>query len=143
MAIYRSIIGTINDAKGTPVTSGTLKVKPLVPVTDGNTFISPEQVIVPIASGAFTLALVAPCIYEFIIEDLYEDSTWTFQATLSDSSLADISLAELYQEGRAEIADITDIITTFLGLWDTPNSFEGHAGKTLVVNATEDGIEFI
>lgn len=143
MAISRNIIGTIRNAKGDLVASGTLKVKPLVPVTDGNTFISPEQVVVPISAGLFTLDLIAPCTYEFIIEDMYEASTWTFEATLSDDSAADISLATLYQTGRAEIDDSMSIISTFLELLDTPNSFEGHAGKALVVNATEDGIEFI
>ena len=143
MAISRDIIGTIRNAKGELVASGTLKAKPLVPLIDGNTFISPEQVVVPISAGEFSLSLMAPCIYEFIIEDLYEASTWTFEATLSDDSAADISLAALYQAGSVEIDDTMSIITTFLELLDTPNSFEGHAGKTLVVNATEDGIEFI
>lgn len=31
---------------------------------------------------------------------------------------------------------------TFLGLDDTPNSYNGDSGKVLVVNSTEDGIEF-
>lgn len=143
MAISRNIIGTVKNAKGDLVASGMLKVKPLVPVTDGNTFISPEQVVVPISAGLFTLDLIAPCIYQFIVEDMYEESTWAFEATLSDDSPADISLATLYQTGRVEIDDSMSIISTFLELLDTPMSFEGHAGKTLVVNATEDGIEFI
>jgi hypothetical protein len=142
MAISRNIIGSIRNAKGDLVASGTLKVKPLIPVTDGNTFISPEQVVVPISAGLFTLDLIAPCIYQFIIEDMYEASTWTFEATLSDDSPADISLATLYQTGRAEIDDTIDIITTFLELVDTPGSFIDQEGKTLTVNSAEDALEF-
>lgn len=143
MAVYRNIVGTITDAQGDNVAAGKIKVKPLTPVVDANVFISPEEVVVNIADGSFTLTLVAPCIYQFIVEDQYEESMWSFQATLSDDSSADISIAALYYAGRIEMADDITPITTWLELLDTPDSYEGHAGKTLVVNVTEDGIEFV
>ena len=143
MAVYRNIVGSIKDAQGSLVASGRIKVKPLTPVIDGTAFVSPERVTVDVTSGLFDLTLVAPCIYEFIVEDIYEESMWTFVATLTDDSAADITLSELYAYGRVAIDDTVSLITTLLGLFDTPNSFEGQAGKALVVNGDEDGIEFV
>jgi hypothetical protein len=35
------------------------------------------------------------------------------------------------------------IVTEFVSLNDTPNSFTGNANKTLAVNSTEDGVVFV
>lgn len=40
------------------------------------------------------------------------------------------------------IGDIIALRNSFLGLPDTPNSFEGQSGKTLIVNDDEDGLIF-
>lgn len=56
-------------------------------------------------------------------------------------------LAELLE---AVCTDITDLesggggggATTFLGLTDTPSTYAGQAGKRVVVNGTEDALEF-
>lgn len=41
-----------------------------------------------------------------------------------------------------KIKEIITVVTTFLGLTDTPSSYTSQAGKLLKVNATPDGIEF-
>lgn len=40
-------------------------------------------------------------------------------------------------------AAISAMPTDFLGLSDTPSSYEGQASKTVKVKATEDGLEFV
>lgn len=42
-----------------------------------------------------------------------------------------------------KLAYVTDIVTTFIGLTDTPASYSGQAGKILKVNATPDALEFL
>lgn len=144
MTVYRTITGTIKDAQGAVIASGELKVKPLQPLTDDDTFLSPEEVTVTITNGTFTLSLAAPNNYDFLVIDQLDETVWNFKAPLDDDVDTDISLAELYLASRTEEdVDITALITQFLGLFDTPSSFVGQAGKALVVNGTEDGIEFV
>lgn len=142
--IYRTVTGPISGADGTLLASGTLKAKLLSPLVDGTTFIANLTVETPIAAGVVSLSLAAPGNYQFIVATDVGETLWSFQTFLEDSSAADISLAELYlQEITAGSTDNTEVFATFLSLLDTPLSFEGHAGETLRVNATEDGIEFV
>lgn len=144
MAVQRTITGTVADAQGTNIASGWIKIKPIAPLTDTTTFVSPEEVTVTVTNGAFTLVLYAPMVYDFLILDQFEETIWNFQAPLDDDSSDDISLAELYLASQdGEELDITTIITRFVELVDTPSlaDFVGKAGSYLVVNATEDGID--
>jgi len=144
MTVYRSITGLVKDAQGDVIPSGFIKVIPLQPLTDDTTFLSPEEVTVTVTDGVFTLSLAAPNNYDFLIIDQLDETIWNFKAPLSGDVDTDISLAELYLASRTEEdVDITALITQFLDLFDTPSDFTGHAGKALVVNGTEDGIEFV
>lgn len=141
--IHRNITGPLKDATDTLIASATLKAKLLSPLVDDDTFISPENIEVTVTDGVFTLSLAAPANYEFTLVSLTGDTLWNFQAPLDDTD-ADISIAELFSASQnGESADISTAITNFLALLDTPSSFAGQAGKTVVVNATEDGIEFV
>lgn len=42
----------------------------------------------------------------------------------------------------SQVADIHGDPSTFLDLTDTPNAYTGNAGNAVLVNATEDGLEF-
>jgi hypothetical protein len=140
--VYRNITGPVVDAEGNPA-NGFLVAKLLRPLIDSTTFISPEELRVDITSGDFTLVLAAPAVYDFQVKDIHDETWWNFQAPLSNESAADISLAELFVLTGYVEQTITLPISTFLGLLDTPLSFSGQAGKTLRVNGTEDGIEFV
>ena len=139
---YRNVTGPVHDAQGNVLASGTLQVKLRAPLVDGDTFISPVLLETTITAGAFTIQLAAPGNYDFTVVDTTNNTLWSFQAPLDDDVDTDISLAELFLS-QGESVDITTVITQLIALLDTPASYTGHAGKALVVNATEDGIEFV
>lgn len=63
-----------------------------------------------------------------------------------DAAVAADAAAGLDALGDAVAADLAEIIgslvTAFVQLSDVPSSYTGQAGKTLIVKATEDGLEF-
>ena len=98
MGIYRTITGTIKNSQGEVLASGQLYVKATAPVVNSTDFIMPDDIVVDIADGVFTLSLYAPCDYDFLVKDEVENTVWAFQAPLSDDSPDDISLAQLYSD---------------------------------------------
>jgi hypothetical protein len=146
--VYRNIVGTIHDAQGGLLASGTLKAKALYPIVDGTKYITPTQLSSPITNGVYTLLLAAPGAYEFMVQSSTGDTLWVFKALLANTSSADITLAELFSTSESctqgcSQEDITTLIMSLIGLLDTPLTYSGAAGKILAVNSTEDGIEFV
>ena len=142
--IYRNVTGPISGADGDPLATGTLRIRLLGPLVDGTTFIPTETIEASIVNGAVTATLAATGSYDFTVVTDTGDTLFSFKAVLGDDSGADISVAELYlQSSTTETPDSTELYATFVSLLDTPDSLSGQAGKTLVVNATEDGIEFV
>lgn len=141
--IYRNVTGPISGPDGDPLATGTLRVKLRAPLVDGTTFVSVETIEETITDGAVTVSLAATGRYEFTVINTTGDTLWSFQATLGDSSGADISLAELFvQEETQENPDTIEFYTTFLALLDTPETYVGKAGLPAVVNSAEDALEF-
>ena len=142
--IYRDVTGPVQDSQGNLLPTGTLRVKLRAPLVDGDTFVSPELLEADITNGAFSITLAAPGDYDFTIVVETGNTLWSFHALLDDSAATDISLAELFVISQAgESCDNTALITQLIALFDTPESYAGHAGKILIVNANEDGIEFV
>lgn len=52
------------------------------------------------------------------------------------------NMSFVFDDLRVQLKLEVDHINTFIQLFDTPLAYTGHAGKKLVVNATEDGVEF-
>ena len=74
--------------------------------------------------------------------DIYDyDTLPTFDDYVIGTDAEDASRTKNYR-----ISDLAALIngtaTSFLSLTDTPVSYLGNAGKTVLVNATEDGLEF-
>lgn len=140
--VYRNILGPVAGPDGTVLALGELRVKPLAPIVDGTTFISPEELVIPIEDGLFTLVLAAPANYEFLVIDQYDETLWNFQAGLSGESAADIRLSELYLLSGVEVDDVIDLSFTFPQLLDVPLTYTDQAGKLVAVNEAEDGLVF-
>lgn len=62
---------------------------------------------------------------------------------LSGMSLLDNLNHIRYRIGLVELGVPSGGITNFLDLLDTPNTYTGNIGKAVVVNATEDGLDFV
>jgi hypothetical protein len=142
--IYRNVTGPVSDAQGNLIVEGELVAKLLRPLVDNLTFISPEELRVPITNGAFTLVLAAPAMYDFQVIDQFGETWWNFQAPLDNDSPADISLAELFVlSGGYVEQDFENPITSFLGLLDTPTTYTGSEDYMVHVNAGGTGLEFM
>jgi len=143
--LYRDITGTINDAQGTALASGTLSALATTPIVDGTIFLAPKEVVVDITAGTFTLQLAAGAYYDFQVMGVDGEVYWSFQAPLTDESAGEISIAELYLISVAgdTIDPEMEFLTRWLSLTDTPESFVGQANRSVVVNNTEDALEFV
>jgi hypothetical protein len=141
--IYRNITGPVSDAQGVLIPTGELIAKLLRPLVDNLTFVSPEELRVPIVDGLFTLVLAAPAMYDFQVIDQFGQTWWNFQAPLDNDTPADISLAELFVlSGYVEQADILPI-TSFRGLLDTPDSFVGFDNHFFMANESTNELVFV
>jgi hypothetical protein len=141
--IYRNITGPVSDAQGVLIPTGELIAKLLRPLVDSLTFISPEELRVPIVDGLFTLVLAAPAMYDFQVIDQFGQTWWNFQAPLDNDTPADISLAELFVlSGYVEQAGILPI-TSFRGLMDTPDDFVGFNNHFFMADEGTNTIQFV
>ena len=141
--IYRNITGPVSDAQGVLIPNGELIAKLLRPLIDSLTFISPEEIRVPITDGLFTLVLAAPGMYDFQVIDQFGETWWNFQAPVDNDTPADISLAELFVlSGYVEQAGILPI-TSFRGLLDTPDDFVGFDNHFFVADEGTNTVQFL
>ncbi len=101
----RTITGPILDTAGIGIVSGSLRVTPIEPTgTSGDGFVVNARTY-PITHGAVQATVIVPGAYRF---DILADSgaiLRTFSANLSDSSLADISIKEVW-ESRVDPIDL-------------------------------------
>lgn len=110
-------------------------------VADSFIIVPDFKKIVTVTSQSFTVELLRNTpgsIYEVI---MYDDKSQVlgafFDMPEQDSSLADLFLSTSYPPTDA------GQLLTFLALLDTPNAYNGHAGKVVAVKQDESGLEFI
>lgn len=93
----RNITGPVIDAAGIPVASGELHITPQVPAgTAADGFVI-EKHVHTIESGAVTAPVVVPGEYKIELFDAAGTRLRSFSAAISDVSLADISLKEVWE----------------------------------------------
>lgn len=100
--IYRDVTGPVLLADGTPMDSGKVEATLLYPIVDGDDFIAPMTVEVPVSNGAISLSLAAPGSYKFRIINIIDKPQWSFDAPLNDDVSTPISLAQLFASSRVD-----------------------------------------
>jgi hypothetical protein len=121
---YRNIIGTVKDSQGAAIPTGSLWVRALEPVVDGDDLVYPEAQTATITDGLFTLTLVAPCTYDFKIKDEGEDTVWNFQAPLQNDATIPISLATLFTNREDALINSDAVTENPTQTW-VPDGVEG------------------
>lgn len=112
--IYRDVTGPVLLADGTPMNSGTVEATLLYPIADGNDFIAPMQVEVPVTNGDISLSLATPGSYKFRVINNIDKPQWSFDAPVNDDVITPISLAQLFVSSRvdSELAERSPLVLT-------------------------------